>query len=370
MSVPGEHLRSGPIGQRSDLHVSDRYGESTTTVIGSTTAVTDESAVSWGAIFAGAAAAASLSLILLILGTGLGLSSVSPWSFEGVSAETFGWSTIGWISFTSIAASGLGGYLAGRLRTKWTTVDRDESFFRDTAHGFLSWAVATLLTAALLTSAIGAILGTGVKAGASLAGAAAGTATTAVAGGAAAAGGAMATDEGSGMVDYWIDSLFRRNPVALNEATPSDLMSANDGAPETDGVDGADANASASSSPADAPAAASDNTFDVQAARAETARIFLRSLGGDTLDEGDSRYVAQLVAERTGMSVEEAQARVTDVHARMRAALDEAETTARATADEVRKASAYAALWLFITLLAGAFFAALFATFGGRQRDA
>jgi len=66
-----------------------------------------ESAVSWGAIFAGAAAAAALSLILLILGVGLGLSSVSPWSFEGVSKETFGWSSIAWLTFTALAASGL-----------------------------------------------------------------------------------------------------------------------------------------------------------------------------------------------------------------------------------------------------------------------
>ncbi|KAG1089359.1 hypothetical protein G6F40_013325 [Rhizopus arrhizus] len=66
-----------------------------------------ESAVSWGAIFAGAVAAAALSLILLILGVGLGLSSVSPWSFEGVSKETFGWSSIAWLTFTALAASGL-----------------------------------------------------------------------------------------------------------------------------------------------------------------------------------------------------------------------------------------------------------------------
>ncbi|MFS2044740.1 hypothetical protein ACEN9Z_11965, partial [Stenotrophomonas geniculata] len=93
-----------------------------------------ESAVSWGAIFAGAAAAAALSLILLILGVGLGLSSVSPWSFEGVSKETFGWSSIAWLTFTALAASGLGGYLAGRLRTKWTQIHGDETYFRDTAH--------------------------------------------------------------------------------------------------------------------------------------------------------------------------------------------------------------------------------------------
>jgi hypothetical protein len=83
------------------------------------------SAVSWGAILAGAAAAASLSLILLILGVGLGLSSVSPWAQGGVSAATFGISSIVWLTLTQLLASAMGGYLAGRLRTKWTEVQRD-----------------------------------------------------------------------------------------------------------------------------------------------------------------------------------------------------------------------------------------------------
>src|SRR4051812_9691746 len=106
------------------------------------------SAVSWGAIFAGAAAAAALSLILLVLGVGLGLSVVSPWSHTD--ASTIGTSTIVWIAFVQLAASGLGGYLAGRLRVRWASVHSDEVFFRDTAHGLLSWAVATLFTAAIL----------------------------------------------------------------------------------------------------------------------------------------------------------------------------------------------------------------------------
>lgn len=134
-------------------------------------------AVSWAAIGAGAAAAASLSLILLILGVGLGLSSVSPWAREGASAATLGLSTILWLTLTQVLASALGGTLAGRLRTRWTEVHADEVYFRDTAHGFLAWAVASLATAALLTSAIGSIVGAGVQAGASASGALAGTAS-------------------------------------------------------------------------------------------------------------------------------------------------------------------------------------------------
>lgn len=309
-----------------------------------------QSAVSWAAILAGAAAAAALSLILLILGTGLGLSAVSPWAYEGVSRETFGWSTIIWITLTSIAASGLGGYLAGRLRTRWVDVHQDETYFRDTAHGFLSWAVATLLTAAVLTSAIGAILGTGVRAAGSVAGAAVTTA-----GGAAAAGvGAAASEQQDGDLQYWVDTLFRRAPAS---------------APQPATEAGAATDPGTTAAAQDRPAPATARPADDTDARPEIARIITTGLREDALDPADTQYIAQRIAERTGMSQAEAQARVTEVEARMRAAMEQAETTAREAADEARAASAYAALWLFITLLIGAFSASLLATFGGRQRD-
>jgi len=146
------------------------------------------SAVSWGAILAGAAGAAALSLILLILGTGLGLSSVSPFTGKGASATTFGVSTIVWLTFIQLAASGIGGYLAGRLRTRWISTHTDEVYFRDTAHGFLAWAIATLVVAATLSSVIGAIVGTGASAAGS------------VAGGAATAGAAAGTTSGGAAV--------------------------------------------------------------------------------------------------------------------------------------------------------------------------
>lgn len=127
------------------------------------------SAVAWSAVFAGAATTAALSLILLILGVGLGLSAVSPWFQSGVNAITLGITTIIWLTATQVIASGMGGYLAGRLRTRWDGVHNNEVYFRDTAHGFLSWVVATLVTVVLLTSTIGSILGTTINAGASVA---------------------------------------------------------------------------------------------------------------------------------------------------------------------------------------------------------
>jgi len=334
-------------------------------VINETTVIpaTPESAVSWSAIFVGAVAAAALSMILLILGVGLGLSSVSPWSFEGVTKETFGWASIAWLTFTALAASGLGGYLAGRLRTKWTRLHGDETYFRDTAHGFASWAVATLLTAGLLTSAIGGVLGAGAKVAGATAGAAASTAGVAAAG----AGSAVAMDPEQGDLGYWVDSLFRRAPGS--DAAP--------GTPPPPGV--APTAPDAAAGPAMVgPAAArlapprpmpGPGMGDRREVRAEVNRIIVTSLQGQGLSPADQQYLGQLIARETGMSQAEAEARVTDIQTRMRAALDEAKNTAKQAADDARKATAYAALWLFITLLIGAFVASLTATWGGRRRD-
>lgn len=289
------------------------------------------SAVSWGAIVAGAAAGASLSLILLILGVGLGLSSVSPWAREGVSAASFGVSTIVWLTLTQLLSSAMGGYLAGRLRTKWMDTPTDEVYFRDTAHGFLAWAVASLATAVLLTSAIGSILGGGIQAGASVVGGVANTATLAAGG--LAASGKMASEE-SGPMAYFVDALFRR-----------------------------DAGAEAAMSAEASGRAMGRDT-------AEVGRIFMNVSRAQPLPPEDIQYVGQLVAQRTGLSQKNAEKRVTDLYARAQAKLNAAEVAAKDTADKARKASAYAALWMFVSLLIGAFVASLAATYGGRQRDA
>ena len=126
--------------------------------------------VSWQAIFAGATGAAVLSMVLMLLGTGIGFSLASPWEDQGASSTTIRLSTIIWITVVQILSSILGGYLAGRLRAKWVSLHSHETYFRDTAHGFLAWAVATLVTATLLSSAISSVVGGGLKAGASVAG--------------------------------------------------------------------------------------------------------------------------------------------------------------------------------------------------------
>ncbi|HEY3699524.1 MAG TPA: hypothetical protein VGK97_09345 [Spongiibacteraceae bacterium] len=283
----------------------------------------NQSGVTWSAIFAGAAAAAVLSLVLFILGFGLGLSSLSPWRNTGAEGSTLGWAAIAWVAFTQIAASGLGGYLAGRLRVKWAQVHGDEVYFRDTAHGFLAWALASLLTAAAMGSATATIATGAVK----TAGAAAAT-TAAVAAPAAAA---MTSDGNragqAGMLDYYVDNLFRPEQ-----------------APAEPGLDASE--------------------------RSEVARIFTHSLASGELSAEDKSYLGQLIARRSGISPADAEARVSAVYNQARDAIEQAKTKAQQAADTARKTAAYTALWMFVALLCGAFIASISATWGGRQRDA
>src|SRR4051812_1577831 len=126
-------------------------------------------AVSWGPIIAGAFAASSLTFILMLLGSGLGLSMVSPWSGAGSSITTFAVSTAVWLVILQCLSAGVGGDLAGRLRNKRVGLHPDAVYFRDTAYGFLAWALAALLVAGVLGSALSAAIGSGVQAASTVA---------------------------------------------------------------------------------------------------------------------------------------------------------------------------------------------------------
>ncbi|OFA02320.1 hypothetical protein [Duganella sp. HH101] len=262
------------------------------------------SGVSWGAVFAGAAAAAALSFILLILGTGLGLSSVSPYQYN---ATPLGSAAVAWIAFVQLAASGIGGYMAGRLRVKWASVHGDEVHFRDTAHGLLAWAVATLITVAVLAGGVRAVLSGAIDSGAAVANAAAP---------------AMARDAGRGST-YFADMMLR---------SPN-----------------------------------GDAATDAQ--RNEINRILITDLPSGKISAEDRGYLAQLIAKRTGLTQDEAAQRVDLVYAQAAQAANDAKAKAMAAAEEARKAAAHSALWMFVALLLGAFVASAFATLGGRNRD-
>ena len=125
------------------------------------------SAVEWASIFGGALAAFGVTIILLTLGPSLGLATVSPWSLTNPSPTTFGTVAAIWLVVTQWLSSAFGGYLAGRLRTKWVGIRTEEVFFRDTAHGLLAWALATLLIAVLITLGSAATAGVAAAAASS-----------------------------------------------------------------------------------------------------------------------------------------------------------------------------------------------------------
>ncbi|MCF6113613.1 hypothetical protein [Mesorhizobium muleiense] len=277
------------------------------------------SAVNWGPIIAGAFAASTLTFILMLLGSGLGLTMVSPWSSESASVTTFAVSTAIWLVIVQWLSSGLGGYLTGRLRTKWVGIHTDETFFRDTAHGFMAWALATLLVVFVLGSALSAAIGTGVKAASTVA---SGAAMGASAGATANAG----NDGGSGAASYFVDALFRPND-------PSRLA---------------------------APGAEGDAT-----AAAQASRILITSAAAGEVSADDKTYLGQLVAARTGLSQADATARVDAVLAQVEAA----KVQAQEAADTARKAGASFALVGALSLMIGAFIASAAAALGGKQRD-
>lgn len=296
----------------------------------------NNNAVSWGAIFAGAAAAASLALIMLMLGSGLGLMSVSPWQNHGADAGTIGIVTIVWLAVTQIVASGMGGYLAGRLRTKWVDTHVDEIYFRDTAHGFLTWAVALLVSTILLTTTVGSIIGGGAKAVGSVAGGAANLTNT-------------ATSLPRTSMTYFVHSMFR----TANPSQPANPPTAPD---------------ASSASPVETAMNAPHQSIS-PAQLAEITGIFANSMSTGTLPQEDQQYVAQIISQSTGINQQEAEQRVKTTYDKAQAKLKETKVKAQQLADAARKTTSYLLLWTFISLLIGAFAASLCATFGGRQRD-
>jgi hypothetical protein len=217
--------------------------------------------VSWAAVLAGAVASLALTLVLLSFGAGLGFSVVSPWGNSGVSSTTFEIGTGLYFIVRAMISSSVGGYLAGRLRTKWVGVQTTEVHFRDTAHGFLAWAAASILGAVLLTTPASSIVG-GTVSGATQ---------------------AAASSAQSSPMDGFVDNLLRSdNPSGEGQQDPS-------------------------------------------ATRGEMVRLFTTSFrdGGD-LSATDRSYVAKIVAARTGLSRPDAERRVSDVVTQVKTQLDNA----------------------------------------------
>jgi hypothetical protein len=263
------------------------------------------SAASWGAIIAGALVAAAASLIMLALGAGLGLTAVSPWQGYGVTAGTFAATTAVWFIVTQWVAAGFGGYTAGRLRTRWIGTHTHEVFFRDTAHGLVTWALATVVVVSVLGSYVSSLISGGSHAASTVAG-----------------GGleSMATSGMSPAANYRLDKLFRGS--------------------------------------GDSPPGATES-------RGEAAHILANAVSAGEVPSADRTYLAALISKTTGASAAEAEKRVDDAAASAIAA----QAKVKELADSGRKAAAEAAIFTALAMLVGAFIASVAAALGGRIRD-
>jgi hypothetical protein len=230
---------------------------------GTDTSTSALAGVSWPSVVAGAIVACALTLVLLAFGVGLGLTVVSPWAGSGVSATTFKIGTGLYLIVIAMLASSIGGYLAGRLRSGWDGVHGDEVYFRDTAHGFIAWALASVLGAAILASPASSLIGGGARG--------------------LTQGAATAASQSAGPMDGYVDTLLRSDPAAQGSNT----------------------------NPADS--------------RSEMLRLFTSSFrNGGELKPADRDYASKVVAARTRLSQADADKRVNDVVTQIKADADAA----------------------------------------------
>lgn len=270
--------------------------------------------VEWSAVLAGAFLAAALSFVFLTFGAAIGLSATSPWLGSGASAKAIGSGAVFFALVQQIGVFMAGGYVAGRMRSRWREPTQHEVEFRDGLHGGLVWAVGVLLGAALFMMAAGAAARTGAE----------------VAGKTVGLAAASAADP----MDIVLDGMLR-SPAMAQIAEPGSQSASTGGPSRSRGA-----------------------TAPGDDARAEMARILASSVATGSMSDPNRVYLAQLVAQRSGLPQQEAQKRV-----------DEAFTAARQAADKARRA---AVLTGFVTAaalvlsLGAAWWAALK---GGNHRD-
>lgn len=286
----------------------------------------------WGPVILGALGAAAMSVVLLAFGSALGLSVVSPYAYAGISAKGAAILAAVYLALVMVASFAAGGYIAGRMRSPWRTTDETESHFRDGAHGFGVWSIGVLLGAAMAASGVGAVVS------------AAGKATTAIA---AAGTAGAASNPALGQLslrptDYAIDRLLAPAPAAA--ATNQEATPATPGAAQ----------------PAATPARRTRADLEAPMARALAA-----GLTTPQLDVRDRTYLARVVAEQTGMPQAEAEKRVDETYADLKAA----EQKARDAAEAARKTAIIATFLAAATLAIGCAAACAGAALGARHRD-
>jgi len=266
--------------------------------------------VEWGAVIAGAFLAAAISFVLLSFGTAIGLSATSPWPNSGVSAKVVASIAVFWVFAQQIGAFMTGGYVAGRMRSRWHESTEHEVEFRDGLHGGLVWGVGVVIGAALLLSAAGNV----ADKAAQTAGQAASTA-------------AASTNDPMGAI---LDTMVR--PTSAQAGATGPAAAPTQGNRRT--------------------AQGGDDT------REEMSRILAGAVANGSLSGADRTYLAQLVAQRAGIPQAEAEKRV-----------DDALNAARAAADKARRAAVLTGFVTAASLILSLGAAWWAAQKGGQHRD-
>lgn len=275
-------------------------------VVETETGTAEASYVDWPAIIAGIVVASAISLVLISFGSAIGLNFVDFNAREGAAPILIGIGAASWFLWVQISSFMAGGYLTGRLRRRNFDATEDESDMRDGAHGLLVWGGAMVVGAILAVGGIGAV---GNAVGSALS-------TATVAASNVAEGEANPVDPNA----YFVDTLFR----------------------------------------SETPAA------DTGLARDEAGRIFARAAMRDgTVPDEDRAYLATVVAANTGLTPEQAQARVDQVITNVEAARQDAIEAARIA----RNTAIIAAFLLAASSLVSAIGAYWAAQKGGNHRD-
>jgi hypothetical protein len=358
--------------------------------------------VDWPAIIAGIVVAAGISIVLLAFGSAIGLSMTDFRAGDDVNPIWIAIAAAIWLLWVQISSFMAGGYLTGRLRKRHQDATEHEVDVRDGAHGLIVWGGALVIGGLIAAGGLGAV--------ATAVGSAASTLTTAASN---VAG--EAADSAADPTAYFVDMLFRpgpagaaaattttettttttETPAATTEApaTTTEAPAATTEAPaattETPAATTTEAPAAtteapaattpAPATPAEAPAApgnadAADEAAptvgtttqtDTTEVRAEAGRIFVASAVAGELPADDRTYLAQVVAANTGLSDEEAQARVDQVVT----AIDNAKAQAAEAAETARKTGVLAAFLTAASLLVSAVGAFWAAQKGGQHRD-
>jgi hypothetical protein len=307
--------------------------------------------VSWGAIVAGVVIAIVVQMVLSLLGAGIGLSTMDPMRYSSPDASSFGIGAGAWWAVSSMISLFAGGAVAAHLAGSPEKTDA-------MLHGLLTWGLATIVTAYLLASAVGAV----VRGGASMVG----TAATVTASGAAAVAGPaaeMAKKQLDASGISWDSIKGQAQQLLAQTGKPALKPGAIEGKADAS-IEGAKSAAMSAGSNGGASGSA-----DLQAAIEK-----IINSGKDTVDQVDRDAVVNVVMTRSSVTKPEAEARVDgwiktyqDARVKFEQQKVAAEAKARQVADATAKASSQAALAAVVALVLGALAAAFGGIFAGRR---